>query len=137
MCIMKQSDQILSRRFLCSLVLRIKRQGSVPLFCFSSFSVIRRLSLNKDWKEKKIVKVLWSEARGGRFFKQKDFKKKLFFFFLCSVSSALTDGRSLISRETILKKMFLMLHFFLNVVVFILVKMHGICYCTKIEEVNM
>lgn len=137
MCIMKQSDQILSRRFLCSLVLRIKRQGSVPLFCFSSFSVIRRLSLNKDWKEKKIVKVLWSEARGGRFFKQKDFKKKLFFVFLCSVSSALTDGRSLISRETILKKMFLMLHFFLNVVVFILVKMHGICYCTKIEEVNM
>lgn len=37
MCIMKQSDQILSRRFLCSLVLLIKQQESVPLFCVSSF----------------------------------------------------------------------------------------------------
>lgn len=34
---MKQSDQILSRRFLCSLVLLIKQRGSVPLFCVSSF----------------------------------------------------------------------------------------------------
>ena len=66
-------------------------------------------------------------------------KKEAFFFFLLRqlCADGRTDGRSLISRETILKKMFLMLHFFLNVVVFILVKMHGICYCTKIEEVNM
>lgn len=71
MCIMKQSDQILSRRFLCSLVLRIKRQGSVPLFCFSSFSVIRKLSLNKDWKKNIYVKVLSSEARDRRFFLNK------------------------------------------------------------------
>lgn len=46
MRIMKQTDQILSRRFLCSLVLLIKQQGSVPLFCFLLF-VIRRL-LNKE-----------------------------------------------------------------------------------------
>lgn len=48
MCIMKQSDQILSRRFLCSLVFLIKRQESVPLFCFSSFYFIRRVLLNKE-----------------------------------------------------------------------------------------
>lgn len=37
MCIIKQSDQILSRRFLCSLVLLIKRQEYVPLICFLHF----------------------------------------------------------------------------------------------------
>jgi len=35
MCVMKQSDQILSRRFLCSLVLRIKRQAAVPFYFFA------------------------------------------------------------------------------------------------------
>lgn len=58
MCIMKQSDQILSRRFLCSLVLLIKRQESVPLICFSSFRYQKviaeygktlRYSIHKCW----------------------------------------------------------------------------------------
>lgn len=42
MCIMKQSDQILSRRFLCSLVFLIKRQESVPLICFSFYFIFNQ-----------------------------------------------------------------------------------------------
>ena len=62
-------------------------------------------------------------------------KVKLSFFFFIVLSALRTDRRMRLDlRETILKEM---LHFFLNVVVFILVKMHGICYCTRIEEVIM
>lgn len=58
---------------------------------------------------------------------------KLFLFD--SVSSA--DRRMQLDLcETILKKTNVAF-FSRNVVVFISVKMHGICYCTKIEEVNM
>lgn len=63
-------------------------------------------------------------------------KEKL--FLSGSVSSA--DRRMQLDLcETILKKKkkSFLCCIFLNVVVFILVKMHGICYCTKIEEVNM
>lgn len=64
--------------------------------------------------------------------------EKSFFFFpsLFALSVLLTDRMQLDLCETILKKCFLCC-IFLNVVVFILVKMHGICYCTKVEEVNM
>lgn len=131
MCIMKQSDQILSRRFLCSLVLLIKRQGSVPLFCFSSFLYRKRLSSNKETCRG----TLYSEVSA---LSESLLKEKLFLsFFLCFCSVGSADGRMQLDLcETILKKCFLCC-IFLNVVVFILVKMHGICYCTKIEEVIM
>lgn len=124
---MKQSDQILSRRLLCSLVLLIKQQQSVPFyFAFHNF-VIRRLSLTEDEN----VEVLFIQT--SRHFQNVHSKQS--FFFFRSVSSA--DRRMQLDLcETILKKK-KGCFFFLNVVVFILVKMHGICYCTKIEEVNM
>lgn len=51
MCIMKQSDQILSRSFLCSLVLRSSGKGLCLYFAFHHFVSLTRLLLNKEKKK--------------------------------------------------------------------------------------
>lgn len=104
MCIMKQSDQILSRRFLCSLVLLIKRQGSRAFILL--FGVFRYEGGCRGFI-----------GDGESSLKGKDFS----LFIVPSVLQ--TDGRAggrtrLDLRETILTKRFLCCNFFLNVVVF-------------------
>lgn len=86
MCIIKQSDQILSRRFLCSLVLLIKQQGSVPLFAFHHFVIRRLLLLNKE----KCRGTLYSDVSA---LSVSLLKEKLFLFVLLAL---VADGCSLI-----------------------------------------
>lgn len=84
---MKQSDQILSRRLLCSLVLLIKQQQSVPFYFAFHHFVIRRLSLTEDEN----VEVLFIQTSRCC---QNARSKESFFFFVPSV--LLTDGCNLI-----------------------------------------
>lgn len=86
MCIMKQSDQILSRRLSCSLVLLIEQQQSVPFYFALHHFVTRRLSLT--------AALFIQTSRAAR--------KESFFFSVPSV--LLTDGCNFSSVKQSLKK---------------------------------
>lgn len=141
MCVLRNSlTKILSRRLLCSLVFQIKQQQSVPFyfaFHILFFFFHQKIVVRERGKQTDRQTVAETMHPGPFALSVRQLARRGTFSLDCR-RLLLRDGcNSCDSCETILKTNPLVFLSPLMLWFLISVTMHGICYCTKIEEVNM